>query len=452
MITKQELTMLLRNNGFTDTEIETTLNKRIKKLLNAGQEQNIKEILKLLKKYRISKQSITKCLSILSTGKASEIEKILDVLNKNGIGKETIEKCLYVLATGKAREIEKILDVLNKNGIGKETIENCLSVLAKGKAREIEKIFEVLNNNGIGKETIEKCLYVLATGKVSEIEKILEVLNKNGIGKETIEKYLGYIFLSDKDTINGVFAEGSQNLKRFLQLKGYYDKILTKEEILEMCKEKGIGIDEFLISLKGEYADLYNETLKRKNVIYIGKPIPIEKEYLEKNGKNLIELAREVARNFGYRYGIKDISELESQAVEIMMTKCGDIVYNFSYNEEILRRFIYSKVYNYLKRNLISNELVEDIEGRVGKAQIADTKSEGEIETVGNELDLKTWKLEEGQEEILRYISMYIEQGYSIQEAIIKISEDLDIDIEDILGEIEKIKEGNKEKAEERGE
>ena len=135
------------------------------------------------------------------------------------------------------------------------------------------------------------------------------------------------------------------------------------------------------------------------------------------------------------------------------MEKCGDIVYNFSYNEEILRRFISAKVYKSLKGyNLIPKELIEDIEGRVGKAQIADTKSEGEIETVGNELDLKTWKLEEGQEEILRYISMYIEQGYSIQEAIIKISEDLDIDIEDILGEIEKIKEGNKEKAEERGE
>ena len=292
---------------------------------------------------------------------------------------------------------------------------------------------------------------VLAQGKASEIEKIFEVLNKNRIKKERIEKYFGYIFLSDKDTINGIFAEESQNLKRFLQLKEYYDRIISRDEIDRICKEKGIGIDQFLISLKGEYADLYKETLKRKNGIYIGKPIPIEKAYLEENGKELIEIARSVARNFGHRYGIKDVSELESQAIEIIMEKCGDIVCNFSHNEEILRRFISAKVYKYLKRNLIPKELIEDIEGRVGKEQIADTKSE-EVETVGNELDLKTWKLEEGQEEILRYISMYIEQGYSIQEAIIKISEDLDIEIEEILGEIEKIKESNKEKAEERGE
>ena len=291
---------------------------------------------------------------------------------------------------------------------------------------------------------------MLARGKANEIERILDVLNENGIKKATIEQYFGYIFLSDKDMINDIFAEGSQNIKRFLQLKGYYDRIISEEEIDGICKEKKITKDEFLISLKEEYADLYKETLKRKNGIYIGKPIPIEKAYLEENGKELIEMARSVARNFGHRYGIKDVSELESQAIEIIMEKCGDIVCNFSHNEEILRRFISAKVYKYLKRNLIPKELIEDIEGRVGKEQIADTKSE-EVETVGNELDLKTWKLEEGQEEILRYISMYIEQGYSIKEAIIKISEDLDIEIEKILGEIKKIKQENEHLNEERG-
>ena len=452
MITKQELAIILKDNGFADAEIEKILNKRIKKLLNVGQEQNIKGILKVLKKYDISKQAVIKCLSVLAMGKASEIERILDVLEKNGIGKATIEKCLSVVALGKASEIEKILEVLNKKKIGKETIENCLTVLALGKASEIEKILDVLAKNGIGKVTIENCLTVLARGKASEIEKILDVLAKNGIEKEKIEKYFGYTFFGSEEYISSIFSKGSQYLKRFLQLKGYYDRIITKKEIGEICEKKSIDIDEFFTSLEGEYADLYNETLKRKNGIYIGKSIPIEKEYLEENGKNLIELARNVARNFGYRYGIKDISELESQAVEIMMTKCGDIVYNFSYNEEIIRRFISAKVYNYLKRNLISNELIEDIEGRVGKAQIADLKAQEEVETVGDELNLRDWKLEEGQEEILRYISMYIEQGETLQEAIIKISEDLDIDIEEILGEIEKIKESNKEKAEERGE
>ena len=95
--------------------------------------------------------------------------------------------------------------------------------------------------------------------------------------------------------------------------------------------------------------------------------------------------------------------------------------------------------------------MIEDIEGREGKAQIANTKSEEEVKTIENELDLKEWKLAEGQEKILRYISMYIEQGYSIQEAIIKISEDLDIEIEEILREIEKIKQENENLNEERG-
>ena len=451
MITKQELEEILKDNGFSDTEVTKILNKKISTLLKQGRKENIKQILEVLNKYEISKEAIENCLSVLAQGKASEIEKIFKVLDENGIEKETIEKCLSVLAKGKASEIEKIFKVLNENGIGKETIEKCLYVLAVGKASEIEKILKVLNENGIGKETIEKCLYVLARGKANEIERILDVLNKNGIKKATIEQYFGYIFLSDKDMINDIFAEGSQNLKRFLQLRGYYDRIISEEEIDEICKQKKITKDEFFTSLKGEYADLYKETLKRKNGIYIGKSIPIPREYVDENGKELIEIARSVARNFGYRYGIKDVSELESQSIEIIMEKCGDIVYNFSYNEEIVKRFISAKVYKYLKRNLITKELIEDIEGRVGKAQIADTKSE-EVGKVGNELDLKTWKLEEGQEEILRYISMYIEQGYSIQEAIIRISEDLDIDIEDILREIEKIKKGNENLNKGRGE
>ena len=389
MITKQELAIILKRNDFTDVEINIILNKKINTLLNRG--------------------------------KASEIEKILEVLNKNEIRKETIENCLSVLVLGKASEIERILEILNKNEIRKETIENCLSVLALGKS--------------------------------NEIEKILAVLNKNEVKKNTFKKYFGYIFLSGEDTINSIFAKGSQNLKRFLQLKEYYDRITTKEEIIQICKEKGIGIDEFFTSLEPEYSELYKETLKRKNRIYIGKSIPIEKEYLEENGKKLIEIARNVARNFGYKYNIKDVSELESQAIEIIMEKCGDIVYNFSYNEEIVKRFISSKAYKYLKGyRFILRELTEDIEGRVGKAPISDSKAEEEFESVGEKLELKDWKLEERQEEMLRYISMYIEQGYKLQEAIIKISEDLDIDIEEILREIEKIKQNNKEKADERGE
>ena len=47
MITKQELVTILKDNGFTDTEINIILNKRIKELLRAGQKQKIKEILEV---------------------------------------------------------------------------------------------------------------------------------------------------------------------------------------------------------------------------------------------------------------------------------------------------------------------------------------------------------------------------------------------------------------------
>ena len=177
---------------------------------------------------------------------------------------------------------QELVTILKDNGFTETEVTRILNkkistLLKQGRKENIKQILEVLNKYEISKEAIEKCLSVLAIGKANEIEKIFEILNKNSIENSIVEKYFGYVFFSDKDTINGIFAEGSQNLKRFLQLKGYYDRIISEEEIDGICKEKKITKDKFLTSLMQEYADLYKETLKRKNGIYIGKPIPIEK-------------------------------------------------------------------------------------------------------------------------------------------------------------------------------
>ena len=66
-----------------------------------------------------------------------------------------------------------------------------------------------------------------------------------------------------------------------------------------------------------------------------------------------MDIATKVSRNFGYQYQMIDIPELESQAIEIIISKCGDIVYNLDWNSELLERCIYSKTYNYLKINII---------------------------------------------------------------------------------------------------
>ena len=290
---------------------------------------------------------------------------------------------------------------------------------------------------------------VLAQGKASEIEKILNILKEHNVKQEKIEKNLGYLFLNNEDEIKLIFAKGSQYLKKYLQLKGYYDRIITEKEIEQVCERKGVDINTFFSSIKGEdYKELFRESFKRKKSIYIGGSIPIRKEYLDNNGKMLLDLSRRIAQNFGYRYRIKDFTELESQAMEIIITKCGDIVYNFDYNQEILKRFIYSKVYKYLKGyNFGSMEILYDFSLTHGRGQIASNRVEEERNSEEN-LDLSSWNIGENQERILRIISNYIEQGVEFDEVIKKTAEFLNMDIENIMAELESIKGRNQEKQE----
>ena len=336
--------------------------------------------------------------------------------------------------------------MLKETGISKEKIENYLSVLAEGKASEIEQILKVLEENGISKEKIENSLGVLARGRASEIEQILKILKENNVKRENIEKNFGYLFISNEKKVKLIFDNGNQYLKRFLQAKGYYDRIITENEIEEICERKGIDIATFFSSIRGEeYQELLKETLKRKKGIYIGSSIPIGKKFLDNNGNMILDLAKKIARNFGYRYGIRDLTELESQAIEIIITKCGDIVYNYDYNPEILKRFIYSKVYKYLKGyNLNQKEFSYDFSVANGKRQI--TSNGGEENVNEEDLDLSLWNIGEEQEGILRTISNYIEQGFEFNEAIKKTAEFLNMELEDIITELEEIKGKNQEK------
>ena len=343
-----------------------------------------------------------------------------------------------MLAIGKAEEIENIFKVLDAHKISKEAIEGCLYVLARGKAKEIEKIFEVLDAHGVSKETIDGCLYVLAKGKADKITKIFRILENNKIEKQQVEDNFYYLMLSSVNQVKAIFLEGSSFLKQYMKLKGFYNRVISEEEIYKICNDKNIDISELLKSIRGEdFEAIYKETLIRKKRIYIGKSIPIEEDYINKNGGHFLTLAKKVSKNFAYRYRFSDISELESQALEVIITKCGDITYNFYWNPELLERLIYKKTFNYLKINIKAREILYDLSDR--KTQEAFTYSDNAKE----ELDLSAWNIDNQQENILRYMSMYIEEGQTINEAIKSIANILNSDEEEILEEIAKIRKSN---------
>ena len=430
----EKILKVLKEAGIRKEMIENCLY-----VLARGKASEIEEILKVLKKAEIGKETIENSLYVLARGKASEIEKTLKVLKASGIGKETIENCLSVLAMGKASEIEKILKVLKEAGIRKKTTENCLSVLAIGKAREIEKTLKVLKEAGIRKETIENCLYVLAKGKARDIKGILKVLEENNLNPETINSNYGWIFRNDI-VFKVLEQKNKMYIKKYMILKGNFNRCLNEQEIKSICNEKGITFYELLEALNRHfYKEQMKETLKKKGNLYFGKSIPISSNFMNKNGERILNLAKKTARNFSYKYKIKDYQEIESEAIEIILNKCGEIEQNYD-NIEIMERIMYSKVFQFLKRNLSykKNILIGIEESRNIKLSASDKIKE--------EISLSDWNVTCEQRELLITIAQYIEDGYDFEEIVETISEESNMDLNEIMQEIEKIKKNNKEK------
>ena len=409
MITKIEFADILYDYGFSKEKIEQILKKRINTLLARGKKKEIREIIKVLK--------------------------------ENEIKQETIENCLSVLATGKAEEIKEILQVLKENGIKQEKIENCLSVLAMGKAEEIKEILQVLKENGIKQETIENCLSVLARGKTEKIKKILRILKNNGIKKEKIEENWGWILInSNNNIIQETFLNNPENILKYMQLKDIYNRIITMEEIKEICTSKNIKLEELFNKIPN--GEKVIESLRYKGEVYIGKSFGLDKKFMKEHADKIIEISKSVSNKFFHNYPYFDKQELESEAMLIIIEKCGDIAFNCNYNYTKMFSSIYNKTYKYLKSNLKEKEICANIDfERLKKHNIQFTENE--------EIDFKKWKINKYQENLLRNLSILIEQGLGGNDLIDEISEILMIDKEEVILQLEEIKEimkkGNEE-------
>ena len=164
---------------------------------------------------------------------------------------------------------------------------------------------------------------------------------------------------------------------------------------------------------------------------------------MNENGERILNLAKKTARNFSYKYKINNYQEIESEAIEIILNKCGEIEHNYD-NIEIMERIMYRKVFQFLKRNLKykKNALIEEEKSKNIKLSTSD-----KIKEVVSLSDLNVTC---EQRELLITIAQYLEDGYDFEEIVETISEESNMDLNEIMQEIEKIKKNNKEK--ERGE
>ena len=417
-------------------------------VLARGKAKEIEEIFKVLDAHNISKETIENCLSVLAQGKAKKIEEIFKVLDAHNISKETIENCLSVLAQGKAKEIEEIFEVLDAHNISKETIKNCLSVLARVKAKEIEEILKVLDEHNISKETIENCLSVLAQGKIQgkakEIEEKFKILDEYEIPKHNIEENYGIIFKKNINDFTKIFSKlpedaNNENIIMYMKLKGYYNKIVTIGELNQIGQFRNVDVETIINAfLKREYIIHYKKTIDEKGGLYIGKYIPMNKQDMKKYQNILLTISKRISNFLSLKYKF-DRQEIESYCISVLIEKCGDIVYNTDIDQE----FLYNSLYSKSKKYCIGYILKQKNNFGVDFSKFENTTKTSKYNqhsTKKEELDVKQWNLKSEDEKIMKILSNYLEMGYDNKMAFEKTAKDLDLDIEELMYNIEEIK------------
>ena len=212
MISEERLKILLKDNFESDKEFNDFFKKKLKTLYQHGNEENIKEVIKVLKTYNLFRL-IESCPGILAIGKSSEITKILNLLSEKNL-LNCVKVCPSILATGKSSEIVKIIDLLSEKDL-LTSVKVCPSILAKGKSSEIVKIIDLLSEKDL-LNCVKVCPTILAHGKSSEIVKIIDLLSEKDLlnsveecptilahGKSSeIVKIID--LLSEKDLLNSV--------------------------------------------------------------------------------------------------------------------------------------------------------------------------------------------------------------------------------------------------------
>ena len=101
-------------------------------------------------------------------------------------------------------------------------------------------------------------------------------------------------------------------------------------------------------------------------------------------------------------------------------------------------------IYNKAKKYCIGKILIERKNSKINFDLLENTNltsKHNKINFNENNLDVKKWKLNSDEEKIIKEFSSYLDSGYSKEEALKQVAEEMEIDTEELLGTMSEIKE-----------
>lgn len=323
-----------------------------------------------------------------------------------------------MMLTAKPDEVREILKVLDKHHISKELLETCLTLLGTTKAKELDGILNILEGEKISSDVYDRELtgIILAYETAEDFQ---EVFNVRVIPKNRD------LHLS--------------NARRYMRLKGMYGRFYSKEEIEDFCEIRQITVDEFIKDItlfpnKNVDVAKYHNIINQRGRLYVGGSIPIDKEYMENHGEELIKIARKAARDFGRLVGEKDLAELESRALEIIVTKGGNVVRQLEHDPEMLSAALAKKarrsLYRIIGESPIQFSRMYDNLLRVEYPM--EIEEEGEEESLANRIHIEEAGFDGIEREVMRTMIELVERGEA-GDLYPKISMATGIELEDVM-------------------
>ena len=459
MITKEELIEVLNDNLFSEYEVNMFLSKRLSCLYKKGNQNNIDEIIKILKEKQLL-DLVKRCPTILVQGRTREINKIIKLLEEKEL-LDLVKRCPTILAQGRTIEIQEIINLLEEKEL-LELVKSCPSILAEGKIKEINEIIKLLEEKEL-LDLVKRCPTILARGKVKEIQEIIKLLEEKelldlvkscpyilarGKSKEIQEileklnaingniKNISLGLIIDYEKMNDIIdlrrenileEEFKYNLKNHLKLIGEYNKFYTKSDLIELSNKLNLSYDELLSNIF-KYQNSIENTLQIQKYIWLGGSIPVTKEILNEYSKEIIDVVDLVTRSF-IKNNNFDYNDAHGFVMDNLINYTGNIFIN--YGETTSLKPILCKYLLKTCRALYNNSLFSDI------SEIENLRKYGSENEINYDFILNYSYLTEEEQYFLTRMSKHIEEQENYLELL---SEEFCLTTEEVISFIENIK------------
>lgn len=349
MITEEQLKKIMLNN-YELKDIERIFSKKLKTVYNRGNAKNISNIIEISKKFNVELLLI-KCPTILVTGKSSEIKSILELLEEKKL-LDLIKECPYILAKGKSSEI---IDGLKR----------------------IENINGDINN--------------VTGGLLLNYDKICDIVELNSDVSD--DEYL-------------------KNIKLNLMLRGEYNKIYKKDELLHLKNILNVKYDDLLRAVFPYINDTnqINEIIKKQGYVFIGDSIPIRNSDFKLFSTEIIGTVEKVSKSMISKYKKLNYDDVYDFALETVMNKCGGMFINFGKTQSL-----YPILFTYLKKSCLKLIGTQEL---IMKDKILNKKEYAYYQSYDNEACFikKYFYLSTDEQVFLQRISNCIELGCDYME------------------------------------